>query len=74
MIKKIVLLLVILALASCSSSKPAIATTKKAAAVQSRTAATKRSTPVKPIGKDYPLQIIQLRLFNQLQKQLLPVI
>ena len=54
MIKKIVLLLVILALASCSSSKPAIATTKKAAAVQSRTAATKRSTPVKPIGKNYP--------------------
>jgi flagellum-specific peptidoglycan hydrolase FlgJ len=54
MIKKIVLLLVILALASCSSSKPAIATTKKAAAVQTRTAATKRSTPVKPTVKNYP--------------------
>jgi len=54
MIKKIVLLFVILALASCSSSKPAIATTKKAAAVQTRTASTKRSTPVKPIGKNYP--------------------
>lgn len=54
MIKKIVLLLVILALASCSSSKPAIATTKKAAAVQSRTASTKRSTPVKPTSKNYP--------------------
>ena len=54
MIKRIVLLAVILALASCSSSKPAIATTKKAAAVQTRTASTKRSTPVKPIGKNYP--------------------
>lgn len=54
MIKKIVLLLVILALVSCSSSKPAIATTKKAAAVQTRTAATKRSTPVKPTVKNYP--------------------
>ena len=54
MIKKIVLLLVILALASCSSSKPSIATTKKAAAVQTRTAATKRSTPVKPTVKNYP--------------------
>jgi len=54
MIKKIVLLLVILALASCSSSKPAIATTRKAAAVQTRTASTKRSTPVKPIAKNYP--------------------
>ncbi len=55
MIKKIVLLLVILALASCSSSKPAIATTKKAAAVQRpRVASTKKSTPVKPIGKNYP--------------------
>jgi len=54
MIKKIVLLLLILALASCSSSKPAIATTKKAAAVQSRTASTKRSTPVKPTSKNYP--------------------
>lgn len=55
MIKKIVLLLVILALASCSSSKPAIATTKKAAAVQRpRVAATKKTTPAKPIGKNYP--------------------
>ncbi|MRX67088.1 Flagellum-specific peptidoglycan hydrolase FlgJ [Flavobacterium resistens] len=54
MIKKTVLLLVILALASCSSSKPAIATTKKAAAVQARTASVKRNTPAKPIGKNYP--------------------
>ncbi|MHC0442966.1 glucosaminidase domain-containing protein [Flavobacterium sp. 3-210] len=54
MIKKIVLLFVILALASCSSSKPAIATTKKAAAVQARTASVKRNTPAKPIGKNYP--------------------
>ncbi|WPO76902.1 glucosaminidase domain-containing protein [Flavobacterium sp. KACC 22761] len=54
MIKKIVLLLVILALASCSSSKPAIATTKKAAAVQARTASVKKSPSVKPIGKNYP--------------------
>ncbi|RED22142.1 flagellum-specific peptidoglycan hydrolase FlgJ [Flavobacterium cutihirudinis] len=54
MIKKFVLLVVILALASCSSSKPAIATTKKAAAIQTRTASTKRSAPAKPIGKNYP--------------------
>ncbi|WP_035651931.1 glucosaminidase domain-containing protein [Flavobacterium sp. ASV13] len=54
MIKKIILLLVILGLASCSSSKPAIATTKKAAAVQARTASVKRSNPAKPIGKNYP--------------------
>jgi flagellum-specific peptidoglycan hydrolase FlgJ len=53
MIKKIVLLLVILALASCSSSKPAIATTKKAAAVQTRTASAKRTAPAKPTAK-YP--------------------
>ncbi|PBJ06781.1 glucosaminidase domain-containing protein [Flavobacterium sp. ACN6] len=55
MIKKIVLLFTILVLASCSSSKPAIATTRKAAAVQKpRVAATKKTTPVKPIGKNYP--------------------
>ena len=55
MIKKIVLLFTILVLASCSSSKPAIATTKKAAAVQKpRVATTKKTTPVKPIGKNYP--------------------
>jgi flagellum-specific peptidoglycan hydrolase FlgJ len=55
MIKKIVLLFTIIVLASCSSSKPTIATTRKAAAVQKpRVAATKKSTPVKPIGKNYP--------------------
>lgn len=54
MIKRIALLAVVLALASCSSSKPAIATTKKAAAVQTRTASTKRNTPAKPIAKNYP--------------------
>lgn len=55
MIKKIVLLFTILVLASCSSSKPVIATTKKAAAVQKpRVATTKKTTPVKPIGKNYP--------------------
>ncbi|MDQ6472427.1 glucosaminidase domain-containing protein [Flavobacterium sp. LHD-80] len=56
MIKKIVLLFTVIVLASCSSSKPAIATTKKqAAAVQRpRTVATKKQTPVKPIGKNYP--------------------
>ncbi|MEG2101307.1 MAG: glucosaminidase domain-containing protein [Flavobacterium sp.] len=55
MIKKIVLLFTILVLASCSSSKPAIATTKKAAAVQKpRVATTKKTTPAKPIGKNYP--------------------
>jgi flagellum-specific peptidoglycan hydrolase FlgJ len=55
MIKKIVLLLVILALASCSSSKPAIATTKKAAAVQKpRVATTKKPAYTKPTAKNYP--------------------
>ncbi|MFD1604216.1 glucosaminidase domain-containing protein [Flavobacterium artemisiae] len=55
MIKKIVLLLVILALASCSSSKPAIATTKKAAAVQKpRVAATKKPAYSKPTAKNHP--------------------
>ena len=55
MIKKIVLLFTILVLASCSSSKPVIATTKKAAAVQKpRVATTKKTTPAKPIGKNYP--------------------
>ena len=54
MIKKIVLLFTILVLASCSSSKPAIATTKKAAAVQKpRVATTRKTTPAKPIGKNY---------------------
>ncbi|SFD11637.1 glucosaminidase domain-containing protein [Flavobacterium phragmitis] len=53
MIKKIVLLLVILALASCSSSKPAIATTKKAAVHQTRTAAAKKPVYAKPTAK-YP--------------------
>ena len=55
MIKKILLFLIVIVLASCSSSKPTIATTKKQAAVQRpRTVATKKHTPVKPIGKNYP--------------------
>jgi flagellum-specific peptidoglycan hydrolase FlgJ len=55
MIKKIVLLFIIIVLASCSSSKPAIATTRKAAAVQKpRVASTKKQTPVKPVSKNYP--------------------
>ncbi|TDO96527.1 glucosaminidase domain-containing protein [Flavobacterium sp. 245] len=56
MIKKIVLLFTVIVLASCSSSKPAIATTKKQAAAVSRprAVATKKQTPVKPIGKNYP--------------------
>ncbi|KAF2331951.1 glucosaminidase domain-containing protein [Flavobacterium daemonense] len=57
MIKKIVLLFTVIVLASCSSSKPAIATTKKQAAAavsRPKTVATKKQTPVKPIGKNYP--------------------
>ncbi|MFB3386530.1 glucosaminidase domain-containing protein [Flavobacterium sp. LAR06] len=55
MIKKILLFFIVAVLASCSSSKPAIATTKKQAAVQRpRTVTTKKQTPVKPIGKNYP--------------------
>lgn len=55
MIKKILLFFIVAVLASCSSSKPAIATTKKAAAVQKpRTASTKKTTDIKPIGKKYP--------------------
>lgn len=55
MIKKILLFLIVTILASCSSSKPAVATTKKQAEVQRpRTAAAKKQTPVKPIGKNYP--------------------
>lgn len=54
MFKKITLLLVIMVLASCSSSKPTIATTKKAAAVQRpRVATTKKTTYSKPTAK-YP--------------------
>ncbi|WP_026730460.1 glucosaminidase domain-containing protein [Flavobacterium denitrificans] len=54
MIKKSILLLVILVLASCSSSKPVIATTKKVAATQAKTASVKKSPVAKPIGKNYP--------------------
>ena len=55
MIKKILLFFIVVALASCSSSKPTIATTKKQAAVhRPRTVSTKKQTPVKPIGKNYP--------------------
>jgi len=53
MIKKIVLLFTVIVLASCSSSKPAIATTKKAAVHQSRTAAAKKPVYAKPTAK-YP--------------------
>ena len=55
MIKKIVVLLIIVTLASCSASKPAIATTKKAAAVQkTRTVAARKPGYAKPIAKNYP--------------------
>jgi flagellum-specific peptidoglycan hydrolase FlgJ len=54
MIKKIVTLLIIATLASCSSSKPAIATTKAAAVQKPRTVSTKKTTDIKPIGKKYP--------------------
>ncbi|KQB40325.1 glucosaminidase domain-containing protein [Flavobacterium aquidurense] len=55
MFKKIIIAFIIATLASCSSSKPTIATTRKAAAVQRpRVATTKKQTPVKPIGKNYP--------------------
>ncbi|WP_264536476.1 glucosaminidase domain-containing protein [Flavobacterium sp. N1736] len=54
MFKKITILFIITTLASCSSSKPAIATTKKTAAIQkTRTASTKKPTYTKPIAK-YP--------------------
>lgn len=53
MFKKIAILFIIAALASCSSSKPAIATTRKAAAVQKpRVASTKKGTYSKPIAKN----------------------
>jgi flagellum-specific peptidoglycan hydrolase FlgJ len=54
MFKKIITLFIIAVLASCSSSKPTIATTKKQAAVKkNRTASTKKGTYSKPIAK-YP--------------------
>jgi flagellum-specific peptidoglycan hydrolase FlgJ len=53
MFKKIAILFIIAALASCSSGKPAIATTRKAAAVQKpRVASTKKGTYSKPIAKN----------------------
>jgi flagellum-specific peptidoglycan hydrolase FlgJ len=55
MFKKIGVLFIIITLASCSASKPAIVTTKKAAAVQKpRVAATKKPTYTKPTAKNYP--------------------
>jgi len=55
MVKKIIILFIIATLASCSSSKPAIATTKKAAAVQKpRVATTKKTTNSRPTVKKYP--------------------
>ena len=55
MFKKIIILFIIATLASCSSSKPAIATTKKAAAVQKpRVATTKKTTDSRPTVKKYP--------------------
>jgi len=54
MFKKITILFILATLASCSSSKPAIATTKKTAAIQkTRAASTKKPTYSKPIAK-YP--------------------
>ena len=55
MFKKIIIVFSIAALASCSSSKPAIATTKKAAAVQRPTAASaKKQAYSKATIKKYP--------------------
>ncbi|KRB56496.1 glucosaminidase domain-containing protein [Flavobacterium sp. Root186] len=53
MIKKIVLLFTIIVLASCSSSKPAVATTKKATVQKPRVATTKKPAYNKPV-KNYP--------------------
>jgi len=55
MFKKIIILFIIATLASCSSSKPAIATTKKAAVMQKpRVATTKKTTDSRPTVKKYP--------------------
>lgn len=54
MIKKIVLLFTILVLASCSSSKPAVATTKKTTVQKPRVATTKKPAYSKPAVKNYP--------------------
>ncbi|WP_269234962.1 glucosaminidase domain-containing protein [Flavobacterium flavigenum] len=54
MLKKIITLFVVAVLASCSSSKPTIATTKKQAAAQRpRTASTKKGVTSRPTAK-YP--------------------
>ncbi|MBZ4041282.1 glucosaminidase domain-containing protein [Flavobacterium hibisci] len=54
MLKKIITLFVVAVLASCSSSKPTIATTKKQAAVQRpRTVTTKKGVTSRPTAK-YP--------------------
>jgi flagellum-specific peptidoglycan hydrolase FlgJ len=69
MFKKIIIVFIIAALASCSSSKPAIATTKKAAAVQRpRVAATKKGTNVKPIAKNYPSTNITTEVIQSTSK------
>ncbi|WP_166920041.1 glucosaminidase domain-containing protein [Flavobacterium poyangense] len=53
MFKKIIILFLIAALASCSSSKPVIATTKKAAEIQRpRTASTRKTPSSRPIAKN----------------------
>lgn len=54
MIKKIVLLFTIIVLASCSSSKPAVATTKKTTVQKPRVATTKKPAYNKPTVKNYP--------------------
>ncbi len=55
MFKKTIILFIIATFASCSSSKPAIATTKKAAAMQKpRVATTKKTTDSRPTVKKYP--------------------
>lgn len=55
MFKKIIILFIIATLASCSSSKPAIATTKKTTAVQKpRVATTNKTENSKPVAKKYP--------------------
>lgn len=54
MIKKIVLLFTIIVLASCSSSKPAVAATKKTTVQKPRVATTKKPAYSKPAVKNYP--------------------
>jgi len=69
MFKKIIIVFIIATLASCSSSKPAIATTKKTAAVQRpRTVQAKKTADIKPIGKKYPSTNITTEVIQSTSK------